>query len=72
MLEKNYIKIQLQHEVQFINLDQVVYISIVETSISFHLTGNRSISFTKTQLGEEEYAALKNSLNPTPGVRPLH
>ena len=72
MLEKNFIKIQLQHEVQFINLDQVVYISIVETSISFHLTGNHSIGFTKTQLSEEEFTSLKNLLIPILGITSLH
>jgi hypothetical protein len=71
MLEKNFIKIQTNREVQFINLDQVLDISMGETSISFHLTKDRSISFNETQLGKEEFAALKNELNPTPGIRSL-
>jgi hypothetical protein len=72
MLENNFIKIQTKHEIQFINLDQVIDISIGETSITFHLTKDHTISFNETQLGEEEFTRLKNELNPIPGIRPLH
>jgi hypothetical protein len=44
---------------------QLLYVSVLDVSISFSFVG-KSISFTKTQLGDEEFERLKNKLVPPP------
>lgn len=52
-------------EDNLINLKQVVFIKIKGKDISFNFVTGNSMSFTKHQLGDQEFEKLKNYIIKT-------
>ena len=71
MDNQHFLKVQEKGETKFINLGQVLYVAIHETTIYFHLVTGKSLMFTNMTLGQEEFDNLKNKWLPKPAVTAL-
>lgn len=68
MKNTDFLKIQEKGEYKFINLGQVLYVTIREKRITFYLMKGPNIEYSESTLGEEEFKNLGEKFFPVASV----